>query len=205
MASSNQSRGVAHLLPTAVQWERTCVQQGLLDWAFDEIMLDGPVANSSSIVVWPPWPVGRLMLPSVAATGLGSSDKAATPEGGGHEPVADADEEDEGEGEGSSESNSTPRARGAPLHAHVRGKLTSHHAVAIFLVKLRPKQGPKAAEKLALEFGVTAKAIRDVWARKSWVNHTMPYWELSNFDAMPLTTFGSVSSDARVASALSCH
>jgi len=201
----NRREGAPQLLPTAMQWERTSAQSGLLDWALDEMLLDDPIVARS--IVWD-GPAACVAVPAVASMGLahmGAFAKTATNECSCHEPPSDSDAseasdaEEEDESKGAAEA---PRARGAPVHTHIRGKLTSHHAVAIFLVKLRPKQGFKAAEKLAAEFGVTAKAIRDVWARKSWATQTLPYWELTSLEAMPLATFGSASSDARVASAL---
>jgi len=32
------------------------------------------------------------------------------------------------------------------------------------------------ATKLAAEFQVTPKAIRDIWSGKTWINDTTPFW-----------------------------
>ena len=213
MLSNTLNNRAPRLLPTAVgahQWERISAQSGgLLDWALDEMemLLDdaSPLAHPFVLPHCPPLAPAPLASAATPLLLFRASFKVSTNEGVRHLPSSESSDAsgDEGVGEGSSDSASAPlRARGAPVHVHIRGKLTSHHAVAIFLVKLRPKQGPKAAEKLAAEFGVTAKAIRDVWARKSWGIQTRPYWEFTGLDAMPLATLGSASSEARVASAL---
>jgi len=51
-------------------------------------------------------------------------------------------------------------------------KLTRECVISIFLVRL---DSSRSASMLAREFGVTAKAIRDVWSQKSWSSTTSPF------------------------------
>lgn len=55
-------------------------------------------------------------------------------------------------------------------------KLTAAHAVDIYLRK--NERAPTLSKELAQQYGVTTKAIRDVWARRTWMNETMPYWPI---------------------------
>ena len=55
-----------------------------------------------------------------------------------------------------------------------RFKLTPEQAVAIFC-----EQTTKTAATAALlstQYGISAKCIRDIWTKRSWVNETRPYW-----------------------------
>jgi len=52
-----------------------------------------------------------------------------------------------------------------------RSRLTHEEAVAIFLAKLGPKVA-RTASLLAAEFRITPKAVRDIWAMKTWSEHT---------------------------------
>ena len=51
-------------------------------------------------------------------------------------------------------------------------KLTRESIISIFMVWL---DRSRSASMLARELGVTAKAVRDVWSRKSWHETTSPY------------------------------
>jgi len=51
-------------------------------------------------------------------------------------------------------------------------KLTRESIISIFMVRL---DRLRSASMLAREFGVTAKAVRDVWSQKSWHETTSPY------------------------------
>ena len=55
-----------------------------------------------------------------------------------------------------------------------RLKLTPDQAVHIFLLG-RTKTADTAA-KLASKYGISAKAIRDIWTKKSWAQETCTHW-----------------------------
>jgi len=55
-----------------------------------------------------------------------------------------------------------------------KGRLTATDAARIFKAKL--KRTSRTSAQLAEEYGVTSKAIRDVWSLKTWVVFTRPYW-----------------------------
>jgi hypothetical protein len=77
-------------------------------------------------------------------------------------------------------------------------QLTSEEAIAIYLAKHSPKS-LKASSRLAHEFNVSAKAIRDVWTCKTWVTETMPVWSMTTAnDYVP----PGVSSAAAAAAAM---
>ena len=59
----------------------------------------------------------------------------------------------------------------APPARHSVRKLTHEDAVAIYLARLGPKT-PRLATRLAAEFGVTAKAVRDLWTLRAWAKST---------------------------------
>ena len=40
----------------------------------------------------------------------------------------------------------------------------------------------KLATDLALQFGITAKAVRDIWNLRTWVQTTKPYWTQEDHD-----------------------
>ena len=63
-----------------------------------------------------------------------------------------------------------PTERGKPRH-----RLTREDAAVIYLARLGSRSHKKAT-RLAAEFGITPKAVRDVWARKTWVAETMCVW-----------------------------
>ena len=56
-----------------------------------------------------------------------------------------------------------------------RQRLTHEDAVAIYLAKIGPKSS-KTAVRLAAEFGITEKAVRDVRRGKMWANQTRCMW-----------------------------
>ena len=88
----------------------------------------------------------------------------------------------------------------APTTRRGRGRLTGNHAVAIFNARLTNPESSLAL-KLAGEFQVTPKAIRDIWARKTWIAQTMPFWELSMLDMVAQQQALSVTSPIFAASA----
>jgi hypothetical protein len=100
----------------------------------------------------------------------------------------------------SSSLSGTP-APGEPRHPPMRRRLrllTNDEAVAIYLAKLGPKS-MKAAARLAHEFGVSAKAIRDVWTRKTWVVETMHVWSMTTSNNFVPLGVSSSSGSAAVA------
>jgi len=58
-----------------------------------------------------------------------------------------------------------------PKTGPARQRLTHEEAVAIYLARLGPKSC-KTAARMAAEFGITAKAVRDVWTGKTWAEQT---------------------------------
>jgi len=55
-----------------------------------------------------------------------------------------------------------------------RNRLTPEQAIHIYNLG-RTRVGGTAAI-LALQYGISAKAIRDIWTRKSWAQDTRPHW-----------------------------
>ena len=66
-----------------------------------------------------------------------------------------------------------------------RVKLTSDQAIHIF--KLGKTKTARTAAQLATKYGITPKAIRDIWTRKSWAHDTRPYW--SEFEVVSRPAF----------------
>jgi len=79
-----------------------------------------------------------------------------------------------------------------------RRRLTRTEAVAIYLAQLGPAP-KKAARRLAVEFGITAKAVRDVWTGKTWHATTRPVHAQQHFNNF--LPWGAVSHPAVVAAA----
>jgi len=85
-----------------------------------------------------------------------------------------------------------------------RQRLTQAEAVAIYLVQLGPAP-KKAAVRLAMEFGITPKAVRDVWKGRTWKATTMPVHaqqHCNNFLPSGAVSHPAVAAAARVESAL---
>lgn len=57
-----------------------------------------------------------------------------------------------------------------------RIRLTPDQAIHIF--KLRTTKTARTAALLSAKYGLTPKAIRDIWTRKSWAQDTRPFWTL---------------------------
>ena len=55
-----------------------------------------------------------------------------------------------------------------------RIKLNPNQAIQIF--NLRKTKTAGTATMLAIQYNMSAKAIRDIWTRKSWAQDTRPYW-----------------------------
>ena len=65
----------------------------------------------------------------------------------------------------------------APSCKRKRASLDEKSAVEIFLAK-RTMRGARSglSRRLADKYGVTAKAVRDVWVMRTWTNATKQYW-----------------------------
>jgi len=89
-----------------------------------------------------------------------------------------------------------------PKARPTRQRLAHEEAVAIYLAKLGPKSS-KTAARLAAEFGITAKAVRDVWRRQTWADQTRCVWTVQIAkDYVPPSPSSAVAA-ARVERALS--
>ena len=66
-----------------------------------------------------------------------------------------------------------PRAVVASGHCD-RNRLTPDQAIHIYNLGRNRVGG--TATLLALQYGITAKAIREIWTRKSWAPYTRPHW-----------------------------
>jgi len=69
---------------------------------------------------------------------------------------------------------SEPGAEAVPDRAFDRARLTPDQAIDIF--KMKRTKTARTASLLATKYGVTPKAIRDIWRRKSWSQETRPHW-----------------------------
>ena len=70
---------------------------------------------------------------------------------------------------------------------HWKSILTHTQALQIF--EANPDRGApvrKLATDLALQFGITAKAVRDIWNLRTWVQTTKPYWTQEEHDHLNL-------------------
>jgi len=61
-----------------------------------------------------------------------------------------------------------------PQRMTSRARLTPEQAIHIF--KMRRTKTVRTASLLATKYGISPKAIRDIWTRKSWVQDTWPHW-----------------------------
>ena len=58
-----------------------------------------------------------------------------------------------------------------------RGRTLNEAAAAfIFQQKLLRPHDPSLSARLAHQFSVTAKTVRDIWTLRTWTHATMPYW-----------------------------
>ena len=65
-----------------------------------------------------------------------------------------------------------PKAVGSS--AKNRFKLTSEQAIHIFTHKIN--KTARTASLLSVKYGISPKAIRDIWTLKSWAQETRPFW-----------------------------
>ena len=85
----------------------------------------------------------------------------------------------------SGEMTSTLAADGSPTSGHhvppplhrSRSYLTEASAITIFLAK-RSEKGQRSSlgSRLADDFGITSKAVRDIWKMRTWRKTTEPFW-----------------------------
>ena len=54
--------------------------------------------------------------------------------------------------------------------------INASQAIEIFLAKARRKSRDPASRMLAEEYGISMKAVRDIWNFRTWKWETMPYW-----------------------------
>jgi len=55
-----------------------------------------------------------------------------------------------------------------------RARLSPEQAIDIF--RMRRTKTARTASLLATKYGISPKAIRDIWTRKSWAQDTRPHW-----------------------------
>ena len=59
--------------------------------------------------------------------------------------------------------------------------LTSQDARTIYEVK-RAGKTPHDAARLSVQYGITAKAVRDIWTHRTWKYATVSLWTLQEFE-----------------------
>jgi hypothetical protein len=64
------------------------------------------------------------------------------------------------------------QGEGAP-HATVQYKLDEEKVVNIFLAKRDAPEDRYLSARLAAQYGVTPKAVRDIWNRRTWTSITL--------------------------------
>ena len=64
--------------------------------------------------------------------------------------------------------------REVPTVVPERGRLTPDQAIYIFMQK--ETKSSRTAALLAAKYGVTPKAIRDIWSHRTWAHNTRPHW-----------------------------
>jgi len=60
------------------------------------------------------------------------------------------------------------------------GRVRLTPALAIHIFNQGKTKTKHSAALLSVEFGVSAKAIRDIWTKRSWVQETRPHWTLDD-------------------------
>ena len=60
----------------------------------------------------------------------------------------------------------------------------THHtqATIIFRAKANHEKRDSLSAELAAEFGITSKAVRDIWNLRTWTWTTLPYWTQADHD-----------------------
>ena len=134
-------------------WKRVNAQHGLLDWSLGELY-SIPDSNSSHL----PQPdrdrvTGAWLPPMTLPANMTLAAQVPAPV-----PVP----------------GSVPVPVVVTSAPAERVKLTPDQAIHIF--KLGRTKSNMTARLLATEFGITSKAIRDIWTKKSWGPDTRPYW-----------------------------
>ena len=88
-----------------------------------------------------------------------------------------------------------------PKVRQTRQRLMHEDVVAIYLANIGPKSF-KTAARLAAEFGITGKAVRDVWRGKTWANQTRCMWTVQSAKGYISPAPSSTAAAARVKRAL---
>jgi len=73
--------------------------------------------------------------------------------------------------QGAAQAGPAPAAQGAP-HATAQYKLNAVSVAHIFLQKRASPQDRNLSSRLAAEYGVTTKAVRDIWNGRTWTSIT---------------------------------
>ncbi len=55
-------------------------------------------------------------------------------------------------------------------------------AIQIFEAKADREVRDTLAASVATQFGITSKAVRDIWKLRTWVQTTKPYWTQADHD-----------------------
>lgn len=79
----------------------------------------------------------------------------------------------------------TRRAHSASHGSHARpikNKITAEEAVLIFQERKNRKNRDQSALTLSLQYGLTSKAISDIWNLRTWRKATRPYWCASDVE-----------------------
>jgi hypothetical protein len=63
-----------------------------------------------------------------------------------------------------------------PSASNGRSSLNKDSVIYIFQQKLLRPHDSALSTKLAHQFGVTAKTVRDIWGLRTWARATEPYW-----------------------------
>ena len=63
-------------------------------------------------------------------------------------------------------------------------RVRTHHtqATMIFRAKANRVKRDSLSAELAAEFGITSKAVRDIWNMRTWTWTTLPYWTQADHD-----------------------
>ena len=75
--------------------------------------------------------------------------------------------------------------------AQRRYQLNEDQAIEIYLARLSDPESSQLSATLAAKYGITAKAVRDVWRHNTWAAATKPFWP-----SRPHSSPGALSSAA---------
>jgi hypothetical protein len=69
----------------------------------------------------------------------------------------------------------------SPGTSRKRESLTAESVIQIFLARRDKLQRRGLAGRLARQYGVTSKAVRDIWTLRTWKRTTQPFWNEASF------------------------